>query len=204
MSDERHYEYISWHRFYGMCARLHERIVASGYQPQSIVGITRGGYMPARILADFFGLMALTTIKIEHYHGLQKAPAAVVREPLAADIAGQRVLLVDDVSDSGDSFDVALAHLRERGHPSELRTAVLHHKTSSTYQPDYFARRVVKWRWIIYPWAVVEDLKVLLDGLSPRPQTLTEAERRLRSQHGLRIPRRVLRQVADPLRLAAR
>lgn len=186
-----------------LCGRLHGRIVASGFQPQVIVGITRGGYMPARILADFFGLMSLTTIKIEHYHGLKKAPIAIVSEPLATDVAGKRVLLVDDVSDSGDSFDVALAHLQEQGRPSALRTAVLHHKTSSSYQPDFYAQRVIKWRWVIYPWAVVEDLGVLLDDLSPRPRTVSEAERLLRSRHGLRMPRTVLNQIADILGLQA-
>ena len=52
-------EYISWNRFYGFCAELHRRIASTGFRPDIIVGIARGGYMPARVLADFFDLMNL-------------------------------------------------------------------------------------------------------------------------------------------------
>jgi hypoxanthine phosphoribosyltransferase len=60
----------------------------------------------------------------------------------------------------------------------------------------------VKWRWIIYPWAVTEDLKVLLGNMAKRPASVTEAERLLREQHGLVIPKTVLALVADKLGLA--
>ena len=66
-------EYISWNRFYGFCAELHRRIASTGFRPDIIVGIARGGYMPARVLADFFDLMNLAAIKVEHYHGPRKS-----------------------------------------------------------------------------------------------------------------------------------
>jgi hypoxanthine phosphoribosyltransferase len=199
---EKRCEYISWNRFYGFCAELHRRIAAAGFRPDMIVGIARGGYMPARVLADFFDTMNLAAIKVEHYHGPRKSSRAIVRYPLPVDITGQRVLVVDDVSDSGDSFKAALAHLRDCGDAAELRTAVLHHKLTSSYLPDFHAARIVKWRWIVYPWAVTEDLNVLLGKMSDRPASVTEAERFLRERHGLAIPKRVLALVADNLGLA--
>jgi hypoxanthine phosphoribosyltransferase len=60
--------------------------------------------------------------------------------------ADPRVLLVDDVSGSGDTFDAALVHPQARGRPADLRTAVLHHKVWFTCAPDFFAQHVVKWR----------------------------------------------------------
>jgi len=196
-------EYISWNRFYGFCAELHRRIASTGFRPDIIVGIARGGYMPARVLADFFDQMNLAAIKVEHYHGPRKSSRAIVRHPLPVDITGQKVLVVDDVSDSGDSFEAALAHLRGCGDAAELRTAVLHHKLTSSYRPDFHAARIVKWRWIVYPWAVTEDLNVLLDKMPKRPASVTEADRLLREQYGLVIPKRVLALVADKLGLTS-
>ena len=202
MTAEEQCEYISWNRFYRLCAILHERIVATGFRPDIIVAIARGGYMPGRVLADFFDLMDLAAVKIEHYHGLRKSRQAVVRHPLRADITDRHVLVVDDVSDSGDSFEAALRHINECGDPASLRTAVLHHKQTSSYVPDFYATRVLRWRWIIYPWAVTEDLGVLLGDISPRLRTIPEVRQFLRSRHGLVLPVGVLKLVADKIGIA--
>lgn len=203
MTRARRCEYVSWNRFYRLCTVLHGRICSAGFEPEVIVGIARGGYMPARVMADFFGVMDLAAVKIEHYHGPRKSRKAVVRHPLTADITGRRVLVVDDVSDSGDTFEALFAHLDAAG-PSELRTAVLHHKVTSSHAPDFHATRIVRWRWIIYPWALAEDLRVLLDAMSPRPRSLDEAGDALRGIHQLVLPRRILESVAGPVDLRCR
>jgi hypothetical protein len=92
--------------------RLAEDIRGGGYRPEAIVAIGRGGWMPGPILADLLEVMNLTSFKVEHYRGAHREAFARVRYPLAADLSGLRVLLVDDVSDSGDTFRVALEHLR--------------------------------------------------------------------------------------------
>jgi hypoxanthine phosphoribosyltransferase len=63
-------------------------------------------------------------------------------------IKGLRVLLVDDITDTGDTIEVALHHIRE-SEPAEVRTAVLQHKKQSNLQPDFHAKTLVKWRWVI-------------------------------------------------------
>ena len=186
-------ELISWNGVYNLSRRLAGKIRKAGYHPDIIIAIGRGGYMPARILSDHLGIMNLTSFKIEHYQGLHKEPVARVRYPLAADTAGQQVLLVDDVSDSGDTFRVALDHLRSPGAPAEVRTAVLHHKTVSTFVPDYYARKVLKWRWIIYPWAVMEDLRVLIGAMGPQPPNIEAITQRLQQDHGIRVPHKMLK-----------
>jgi len=199
MIGHHKFEYISWNRFYRLATLLHGRIRASGFEPEVIIGIARGGYMPARVLADLFGVMDLAAVKIEHYHGPRKSRRAIVRHPLAADISGKRVLVVDDVSDSGETFGALFEHLATVGIPAELRTAVLHHKLTSSCTPDYHATRVLKWRWISYPWALTEDLRVLLESFSPRPESIEEASRALHSRHGLVVPRSVMSLLADAL-----
>lgn len=189
-------ELVTWNRFHALARRLARQVRDSGYRPDIIVAIGRGGYMPARILSDFLGLMDLATFKIEHYAGPRISKTPVIRYPLTADVSGKRVLLVDDVSDSGDTFNVAIDHVRSRGEPVELRTAVLHHKTVSRYRPDYFATRVVKWRWIIYPWAVAEDVSSFIQAMQPKPTDIADIGQRLKSDHGIRLSPAILADVA--------
>ena len=195
MNGNRRYEYISWSRFYGLCGELARRIRDDGFEPDAIVGIARGGYAPARVLADLFDTMNLAAMKVEHYHATRKSREAVIRHPLPEGFFGKRVLLVDDVSDSGDTFDAALAHLRTRPGIGEVRTAVLHHKETSTYEPDYYAHRIIAWRWIIYPWALTEDLKSLTADWDSLPATAEDLALRLQRVHGLKVPVRALRTV---------
>lgn len=185
-------EYVSWQRVYHLCERLCQRVRRDGFQPDAIIGIARGGYTPARVLADFFGVMNLAALKIEHYRGTRKSRRASVVHPLPEAFAGRRVLLVDDVSDSGDTFEVALRHVAGHGRIDDLRTAVLHHKVTSSRVPDYFAQKITVWRWIIYPWALAEDLAALTGGLAGTPADVDELAVRLREAYGLRIPRSVL------------
>ena len=190
------YEYISWNRFYRLCGRLWQRISEAEYEPDLIIAITRGGYPAARVLADYVDLMALVSLKIEHYHGPHKHKEAIVPYPLPVSVAGRRVLLVDDVTDSGDTFDAAFAEIARHGEPLAIRTAVLHHKQVSRFTPDFYAQRVVKWRWITYPWAVVEDLTEILAQRVPVPLHAAQVERCLAGGIGLRLPKAVLDQVA--------
>jgi uncharacterized protein len=193
-------ELITWNRVYTLSRLLALNIRESGYTPDIIVAIGRGGYVPARILADYLDMMALTSMKIEHYaRGADKQTEARVKYPLGENVTGMRVLVVDDVSDSGDTFQVALAHIRERFQPAAIKTAVLHHKIVSTYKPDFFAQRVVKWRWIIYPWAFVEDLSGFILRMLNRPTNLPDLAARLKADHNIRVPRPTLEAVLKRL-----
>ena len=189
------HEYISWNRFYRLCGVLWERISDAGYRPDLIIAITRGGYPTARVLADYADVMNLVSLKIEHYHGPHKQRRAIVPYPLPLSVSGRRILLVDDVTDSGDTFEAAFAEIARHGGPMATRTAVLHHKVVSRHSPDFFAQRIVKWRWITYPWALVEDLTEILAQKGPAPAQAAQLGKFLAEETGMRLPRSVLEQV---------
>lgn len=178
---------ISWTEIESLCSRLAQQIRASGFQPEIIVAIGRGGWIPGRILSDLLGIMNLTGFKLEHYRGAHKAQRATIRYPLTADITGLRVLLVDDVSDSGDTFSVALQHVQSRGQAASIKTAVLHHKTVSKFTPDLYAEALTQWRWLIYPWAVTEDIASFVADMVPLPATWQEIQQRLQKTHGISV-----------------
>lgn len=188
--------FISWNSVHRLCRELARAVRDSGFRPDIVVAIGRGGYAPARLVCDCLHLGQLTGIKVEHYAATRKRREAVIRYPLNADIRGLDVLLVDDVNDSGDTLAVAVDYLRGFA-PKRLRTAVLHEKALTRFAADLCARRLNTWRWLVYPWAVVEDVNSFLRALAPPATSPEEARRRLLEEHGLRIPLRALRDALE-------
>lgn len=185
-------ELITWGEVYRLSALLARQVKDAGYRPDVVIAIARGGYIPARLVCDFLDIYDLSSIRISHYTaGSSKEERASLSSPLCMDITGFKVLLVDDITDTGDTVEVALQHIREFG-PAEIKVAVLQHKKQSMLQPDFYAKKLVKWRWIIYPWAVMEDLRSFLGAMDPPPASAGEFARRLREQHGIDVDRSLL------------
>lgn len=149
---------VTWNEFYGLAKSLSHLIKSSGWRPDLVVAIGRGGYVPARVVCDFLVFDLLTSMKVEHWGiGAQKKGEARVRFPLATEVSCQKVLIVDDITDTGDTLITAVGYVKSLG-PKEVRTAVLQHKIISEFLPDYYSEKITEWRWVIYPWAVHEDL----------------------------------------------
>lgn len=170
--------FVTWEEQYRLARVLAGKIRSSGYRPDLVIAIGRGGYIPARILCDLLSLPRLTSVKVEHWGTpAEMEDQAVIRYPLCITIRGEKVLIVDDVTDTGDSMAVVVEYVKGLG-PSELKTAVLQHKEVSGFLPDYFAEVCPTWQWIVYPWALHEDLlgftkRVLAEG-SHTPGELSE------------------------------
>ncbi|HUU76214.1 MAG TPA: phosphoribosyltransferase [Methanoregulaceae archaeon] len=167
-------ELISWKKSYHLAKKLSELIRTSGYQPEIVIAIGRGGYVPARVVCDYLLIDRLTSIKIEHWGvAAEIKDQAIIRYPLAIDIRDYKVLVIDDVTDTGETLQACTGYLEEFK-PGEIRTGVLQHKISSSFTPDYFADLVRQWHWIVYPWAIFEDMtgfceKILTrDAISPK------------------------------------
>jgi len=178
-------ELVTWEEQYRLAKILADRIRSSGYRPDLVIAIGRGGYIPARILCDLLSLSRLTSVKAEHWGTpAEKENRAVIRYPLCIPIEGAKVLIVDDVTDTGESMALVLEYVKALG-PSEVRTAVLQHKEVSRFKPDYFAVICPVWRWIVYPWALHEDLvgfsrKILGEGPLAPGELREELARRYR------------------------
>ncbi len=181
-------EILSWKRVAGDAKKLSWIIKDSGYDPDIVVAIGRGGYVPARILCDYLLINDLTTIKAEHWGtaGTQKKKA-VIKFPLGQYIKNKRVLLVDDLTDTGETLEVTLKHLRSHS-PKVIRSATLIHKTCSLIVPDYYTRKMTKWRWVIFPWHLWEDLVGFIGKLKAMGIHHEEAiARELRLRYGINI-----------------
>jgi hypoxanthine phosphoribosyltransferase len=189
---------VTWEEVYRLCRKVARQLREAGAPIDMILAIARGGYIPGRLLSDMLGVSDLTSLKIEHYQGAQKQREALVKYPLNADITGRNVLLLDDVCDSGDTFAVAAEHLRRSGTPRSLHTAAMHLKTVSEFVPDFYAGTINEWRWIIYPWAVNEDLSGLIDNMRLGMRDPVRLQQEFRRRHGVDV---TLQQIEDALLL---
>lgn len=198
-----HVELVSWETFYQLARQLALMIRTSGFCPDVIVGIARGGVVPARVLCDYLDVMELACVRVEHYRARHKVPKVRVQHPLSIPIDGRRVLVVDDVSDTGDSFRAALEHLAEKGRPLEVRSCALQHKTVSSFVPDYYAREIRAWRWVTYPWAVIEDLGELISAAGLIEAGLDEIQKVLDTRHGIQPSIEQIEDALAALRLEA-
>jgi hypoxanthine phosphoribosyltransferase len=161
MSERREYTSPSWDKVYEMMVDLAVRIRKSGFKSDLIVGVSRGGWAPARILSDLLENSHTANVKIEFYVGIEETSRKpVVTQPISEDISSKRVLVVDDVADTGESLKVALDHIRGKG-AGEVKTATVFYKPHSIFKPDFFADTTSN--WIIFPWERLEATKLLLE-----------------------------------------
>lgn len=185
-------EFVSWGRVTNLARILASRVYNSGYRPDIVVAIARGGYVPARLLCDHLDIYNLTSMRISHYTGgADKSEAARLSMPLNTDVRGLRVLLVDDVDDTGDTLQLALEHINP-SNPAEIKIAVLHHKHISKVVPDFYAQKIISWRWLTYPWAIIEDVRGFIRKMEPQPATAEEAIEHLKCKYGLKVPMRIM------------
>lgn len=188
-------ELVTWGQVYRLSRRLAGMIRSAGFEPDVIVAVARGGYVPARLLCDFLDIYNLVSIRIAHYEaGAHITPKARLSSPLSVDVHGLKVLLVDDVSDTGDTLALAIEHIQSFA-PAQMKVAVLQHKQVSPIMPDFYAQKILAWRWLIYPWAVIEDLGGFLTAMSPRPASAEEALARLKSEYRIQISPRTIEDV---------
>ncbi|HUW85375.1 MAG TPA: phosphoribosyltransferase, partial [Methanoregula sp.] len=107
-------ELMSWEDFYTLARTLAHRIKQSRFRPDLVIAIGRGGYVPARVVCDFLLHDMLTSFKIEHWGmAAQEKTAVTVRFPLAVDIRDKTVLVIDDVTDTGKTLEIAITYLKD-------------------------------------------------------------------------------------------
>lgn len=174
-------------------SRLLAGKVRGSFSPDIVVAIGRGGFVPARIVCDSLMIPSLTSIRVEHWGvAARSLESAVVRYPLATDVRGMNVLVVDDVTDTGETLDVAVRYLNGLS-PETIRTAVLHHKAQSAFTPDYYASYEESWRWLVYPWALHEDLTGFCESVMGRePLAPADILAALRDRYGIAPSRRAV------------
>lgn len=145
-------EELTWADFGDASRLLARAIAASGFRPDLVLSIARGGLPVGGALAYALDVKNCAAINVEFYTGIGErmdVPVVLPPTPPLVDLAGLKVLLADDVADSGETL--ALVTDLVRPHVADLRSAVLYKKPRSVVDPDYYWAHTEK--WISFPWS---------------------------------------------------
>jgi hypoxanthine phosphoribosyltransferase len=147
---------MSWHDVEKAVTALASKLERE-FQPDIIVGIARGGLIPAVRLSHLLGDKLLRMIHIKLYKDINLKQE---KPELLADVGElpSKVLVVDDVSDTGETLEFVLKHVREKG-AKEVKVATIAYKPGSRVKPDYYVFETNK--WIVFPW---EEMPVQCGG----------------------------------------
>jgi hypoxanthine phosphoribosyltransferase len=175
---------VTWDEIATWAFGVGTKIKRSDFDPDVIVGLTRGGWVAARLLCDLLGIKRLYAVKVEHW-GVTAQPDGKARlvQGLTTDVTDSKVLLVDDITDTGESLALAQQHVAE-ARPRELRSATVLHITHSKFEPDFYEVEVPKdeWAWFIFPWNLHEDLRTIIPkALDGTPRSVAEIQHALHS-----------------------
>jgi hypoxanthine phosphoribosyltransferase len=145
-------EVLTWEAYGAGVRELAQAVADSGFVPDVVLGIARGGLIPAGSLAYAIDCKNLFTLSVEFYTGVDsRRDVPVMLPPIldASDLDETSVLIVDDVADTGKTLELVAEFCA--GHVRESRTAVLYEKPQSVIRCDYVWRRTD--RWINFPWS---------------------------------------------------
>lgn len=163
LTEDGKHLYVSWDEYHLLIERMALKVHGSGWEFDQILCLARGGLRPGDILSRVFdkplAIMATSSYR-EEKGTLQGRLDMAQYITLPQGELGGRVLLVDDLADSGETLKAVVDRLRGFPTITQLRTAVLWVKAVSTYTPDYYVERLSSSPWIHQPF---EDY----DGLTP-------------------------------------
>jgi len=114
---------VSWEDSFYLSAELAVKIKESEYVPDVIIAISRGGLVPARVVADFMLERNLLCLRAEHW-GVGTKHKKVKITGSTTNLESKRVLVVDDVADSGGTLFEMVKYLKERGAASVVTAAI--------------------------------------------------------------------------------
>ena len=172
MGDDVAREILGWEQFGAAGRELSTTVLADGYRPDLLLAIARGGLLIAGVVSYALGMKNCCVINVEYYTGIdQRLDVPVILPPSLdlVDLSDARLLIVDDVADTGETL--ALVAETVRPQVQEVRTAVLYEKTRSIVKCDYVWRRTDD--WIVFPWSALPPV----DGATPGEQSSASLER---------------------------
>jgi len=156
------YEVPTWNQIYEMLLCQAQKIKTQNYKSDLIVAIARGGVVPARILSDLLENPNLNFIQIEFYTNINLTlQQPILKQTLTTNVTGKKMLLIDDISDTGKSLKLAKTQLLQQG-ALEIKTATLYQKKQSITTPDFYEKHTTN--WVVFPWDTKETLRKIIQG----------------------------------------
>ncbi|MDO9397656.1 MAG: phosphoribosyltransferase [Herbiconiux sp.] len=147
-------EVLTYSDFGEATRSLAEEIAASGFVPDFVIAIARGGLIPGGALAYALGVKSCGSLNVEFYSDIEETlPEPIILPPLLDNepLIGKNVLLVDDVADSGRTLALVVELLEKVD--ITVKSATLYIKPRSVIAPDFHWKTTDK--WIVFPWSAL-------------------------------------------------
>lgn len=157
------YIYMSWEDVEKSCEKIYQDMAKNNYVPDVIIGLLWGGVVPTRLMVDLFGHERTNThvIYTSLYDGVGKKRDSVDinMKHFNSDITNKKVLVIDDIWDTGTTMKAVLKELIERN--CEVSTTTLVYKnTNNMIAPNYYDYIINDDNsWITFPWEKHEFLR---------------------------------------------
>jgi uncharacterized protein len=162
LTEDGKHLYVSWSDYHMLTERLALKVAASDWEFDQILCLARGGLRPGDVLSRVFdkplAIMAASSYRAEAGTLQGRLDVAKYITLPSGELAG-RVLLVDDLADSGATLRTVVERLRAMPAITELRSAVIWNKAISTYTPDYFVETLPTSPWIHQPFEEYDLLR---------------------------------------------
>ena len=152
-------EVLGWLEFGEASRHLARDVLHSDFDPEVVIAIARGGLLLAGAIAYALDVKSCGALNVEFYSGVnERLPEPIMLPPMLDEpsLAGKRVLLVDDVSDSGRTLAMVVTLLRAAG--ADVRSVVLYTKPGTAHVPDFTWRNTS--RWIAFPWSSLPPVTI--------------------------------------------
>jgi len=163
---------LTWLDYHTLASKLAASILRQSPAFDIIVAVSRGGLTLGHLLTDLLR-KPIATLAIQSYTDIQKQGEVVITEKLRTPVRGKRVLLVDDVADSGKTLKRAVSYLRHLG-PADITTVAMFYKPHSQLRPDYYAKQTNK--WIIFPYEATEMILLITASMQREGKTKADIQ----------------------------
>jgi len=161
VETETEFEVLTWDKIYAMLLSQAENIRQSGFQPEVIIGVTRGGWVPDRVHSDLLEIPDLAVVQVEFYLGVAETRnESVLTQGVSAIVKGKKVLLADYDVDTSKSLQLAREHIRQHG-ATEFRVVTVYRKPFSVITSDCYERETRC--WAVFPREATETLRKIVE-----------------------------------------
>lgn len=148
---------LSWQDLQKDCLNLYKNRLTD-LKVDRIVSICRGGDIVSRIFSDLLGVVPISHITLTSYYDMKKQNTPIVTEEPQKDLKNKKILIIDEVSDTGATFQIAEKYFKEKRKVKNIYTLSPYIKPKTKYIPDFYEKSIDA--WIVFPY----DIRETYDG----------------------------------------
>ena len=148
--------YIPWDDFHKDCDITASQIISNNFKPDYMVALSRGGLVPARIMAEIVKPKKFITLGLKLYDNQTAGDEVEITQELGSIVHDfdrhDNILIVDDLSDKGTTLRFAYSYMFRMTGGAHIVTACPYIKTGTSKIPTYYHKEFSSEEWLVFPF----------------------------------------------------